>query len=93
MSIADRPQAVFFAMPLHERFTWAAAATFGAEWPSMVAQELGVNVRTVQRWANGSNDIPANVWVQLATIVRVRARALQRLAPDLDTTGREAGAR
>ena len=36
-------------------------ALFGAEWVSPMARELGVALRTVQRWAAGTVAVPPGV--------------------------------
>lgn len=44
----------------------AGQLLFGEEWQSPMARELGVALRTVQRWASGENDPPPGIGAELA---------------------------
>lgn len=46
----------------------AAALMYGGEWQSPLARDLGVAVRTVQRWARGDSPVPARVPAEIAAI-------------------------
>jgi hypothetical protein len=65
------------------------AALYGERWQSPLARDLEVAVRTVQRWAAGSNPMPAGIWPQIYRLLRrrhIEIAALQRqLADDLGT--------
>ena len=52
----------------------AGEALYGERWQSAIAADLGVAVRTVQRWAAGERGVDAD------TIDRVRARLRDRAA-------------
>lgn len=60
----------------------AAETIYGSEWQSPLARDLGVALRTVQRWAAGEQQ-PPDVCGELAAICRRRAAALARLADGL----------
>lgn len=68
---------------LHE----AGEALYGPRWQSELARELGVNIRTVQRWAAGQVDISAGVYVDLLRLAQERAQALDALADRLHAAG------
>lgn len=38
---------------------------FGQRWADPLAHFLGVNVRTVLRWANGQNDVPLGLQARI----------------------------
>lgn len=59
-------------------------ALYGAQWQSPLARDLGVAIRTMQRWANAEFEIPPGVWGELATICGTRAQNLDRLAAKLN---------
>lgn len=63
--------------------TDAGEALYGPRWQSEVARDLECNVRTVQRWLAGANDIPPGVWLDLLRITQERAMALDALADRL----------
>lgn len=63
-------------------------ALYGPLWQSAVARDLGVAVRTVQRWVSGERDVPQGLYLDLLRLTQERALALDDLAPRL----REAGA-
>ncbi len=44
-----------------------------ARWHTPLAAALGVGVRTVQRWANGQNEIPADVSGHMVTLQSIAA--------------------
>lgn len=47
-----------------EEFNAAAAELMGRGWQTRLANALGVNPRTVRRWASG--EIPVPPWVRVA---------------------------
>jgi hypothetical protein len=63
-------------------------ALYGPRWQTALSRDLGVSERTVRRWAAGTHDVPAGVWVDLLRLTQERAGALDELAEPL----REAGA-
>jgi|CXWL01.1.fsa_nt_gi hypothetical protein len=52
---------------------------WGEQWQSAMARELGVNIRTVQRWAAGVNEPPEGVWLELRMRARDRITALREV--------------
>jgi hypothetical protein len=58
-------------------------ALFGPSWQTPLAAELGVAVRTVQRWASGERSPSEGVWRDLAALCRSRAKALDGIARGL----------
>jgi hypothetical protein len=71
-------------MPLAELKT-AAETLYGPEWQSPLAGDLGVALRTVQRWAAGDMQ-PPDVRAELAAICCGRIQQLSALAKHLETT-------
>jgi hypothetical protein len=55
------------------------AALYGERWQSGLARDLGVAVRTVQRWAVGDNPIPPGVWSDLDRLLAARTDAITEL--------------
>lgn len=53
------------------------ADLFGQRWTQPLAHFLGVNVRTVLRWANGQNDVPLGLQARIeeARVYAQRCRA------------------
>lgn len=43
-------------------------SVYGSAWQSPLSRDLGVNDRTVRRWASGEWPIPARVWHELHAI-------------------------
>ena len=60
-------------------FTAIGAALYGPQWQSEMARALDVNIRTVQRWANGNNDLSPWVFDKLPDLVGQRQAELARL--------------
>lgn len=56
----------------------------GEAWPARLAEDLGVNERTLRRWLAGESAIPAAVWDELINIAIGRARAIADLIPKID---------
>lgn len=56
----------------------------GEAWPGRLAEDLGVNERTLRRWIAGESAIPAAVWDELINIAIGRARAIADLVPKID---------
>jgi hypothetical protein len=55
-------------------------ALYGAPWRSPLARDLGVALRTVQRWSTGERPVPARVWPQLYALLSERGAAITALA-------------
>lgn len=60
---------------LHE----IGGALYGPLWQSEMARDLGVAIRTVQRWAAGTYPVPEGVWWDLRDRIDVRRGELVRL--------------
>jgi len=56
----------------------------GEAWPSRLAEDLGVNERTLRRWIAGQSAIPERVWDELINIAIGRAREIADLVPKID---------
>ena len=67
----------------NETLRTAGEALYGSLWQSDLARELGVSIRTMQRWAAGQFAIPLDVWPEIATLCRKRGAALTKLADKL----------
>lgn len=61
----------------------AGEALYGPRWQTELARDLAVSDRTVRRWAAGTTDVPAGVYVDLLRLTQERAAALDALAPRL----------
>ena len=55
----------------------------GNSWESRLAEDLGVNERTMRRWLSGESAVPAGAWTDLANIALGRARQIADLIPKL----------
>jgi hypothetical protein len=54
-----------------EQFSAAGEAIYGARWLLPLSRALGVNTRTVQRWASGQNAVPEPVAADLRDLLRI----------------------
>lgn len=61
-------------------FSELGAAIYGPQWQSPLARALGINVRTVQRWAAGESDPPATVMNDLVAMFIEHAKHIAKLA-------------
>ena len=55
-------------------------ALYGPRFASDLARDLGVAVRTVQRWLSGDRAIPGNLRGEISALLKARAKALRKLA-------------
>jgi hypothetical protein len=55
-------------------------ALFGHNWVSTMSETLGVNRRTVQRWQDGTEEVPEGVWRDLYEMLRQQAVENARLS-------------
>ena len=55
----------------------------GEGWPTRLAENLGVNERTMSRWLSGATAIPDGVWDDLINIAIGRAREIADLVPKI----------
>jgi transcriptional regulator GlxA family with amidase domain len=58
-------------------------ALYGPRWQSELARDLDVSIRTMQRWAAGTTDVPAGLYLDLLRLTQQRAAVLDALAPRL----------
>lgn len=58
-------------------------ALYGPSWQQALADALGVNVRTMRRWAKGEFDIPDGIWGELTTLCHTRGAELFHLSGKL----------
>lgn len=66
--------------PAPQLLATIAAALFGADWVSELADALQVNRRSVQRWRSGAAPVPAGALDALADLALARAAELAPLA-------------
>jgi hypothetical protein len=64
---------------LHE----CGEALYGPRWQSELARDLDVSIRTMQRWAAGSIDVPTGLYLDLLHLMQERAQVLNALASRL----------
>jgi len=60
-------------------FCLVGESLFGARWQTAMADELGVNSRTIRRWVSGDNAVPESVQKELLEICEER----QQVWPEL----------
>lgn len=64
------------------------AALYGPHWIAPLADALGINVRTLQRWANGqfvpSGDSAAGLLADMRKLLVARGRELERVVREID---------
>ncbi|HWE76664.1 MAG TPA: hypothetical protein VG328_26095 [Stellaceae bacterium] len=56
----------------------------GEHWIGRLAEDLGVNERTMRRWLSSESAIPERVWDDLINIAIGRAREIANLVPKID---------
>jgi len=54
-------------------------ALYGPRWQSELARDLSVSDRTVRRWAAGTSEVPAGLYLDLLRLTQERAAALDAL--------------
>lgn len=67
----------------HETLAAVGQALYGNQWHTALAGNLGVNVRTMRRWAKGEFDIPGGVWPELRKLCWLRSADIETLARQL----------
>lgn len=60
-------------------------ALYGPNWQTPLADALGVNLRTMQRWAAGTNAVNPNIWPEIAALCQARGAALVKLGKRLSS--------
>lgn len=56
----------------------------GEHWIARLAEDLGVNERTMRRWLGNESAIPERVWDELINIAIGRAREIADLVPKIE---------
>ncbi|HLI21532.1 MAG TPA: hypothetical protein VKV32_10470 [Stellaceae bacterium] len=56
----------------------------GEHWIARLAEDLGVNERTMRRWLGSESAIPGRVWDELINIAIGRAREIADLVPKIE---------
>lgn len=64
----------------------AGEALYGPRWQSDLARDLGVSIRTMQRWAVRTTDEPQGLHVELLRLTHKRAAVLAALASRIGKT-------
>lgn len=54
----------------------AGEVLYGPRWQSDLARDLDVAIRTVQRWAAESVEMPSTVWPEIRALLKARGSAL-----------------
>ena len=67
-------------------------ALYGPRWQTDIAHDLGVNDRTIRRWASSTDDVPDGVYLDLLRLTQERAMALDGLVDRLKTAAAPRGA-
>lgn len=57
----------------------AGEALMGPQWQAPLARALGVNLRTMQRWAAGDGQPPDSVWTDIRKLLALRKSEIARL--------------
>jgi transcriptional regulator with XRE-family HTH domain len=70
-------------MHWHSLLLHAGRLLYGPSWQTPLATALGINLRTVQRWARGDRQPSADTWARLAELVRHRSDELAQLLDDI----------
>lgn len=58
-------------------------ALYGFRWSSGLSHDLGVNGRTIQRWASGADPVPAGAWREMLALVQNREGEWSMLIGDI----------
>lgn len=58
-------------------------ALYGPRWQSELARDLAVSDRTVRRWAAGTHEVPAGLWLDLLRLTQERVAGLDAMADRL----------
>jgi len=80
------PRASGVTQPLIARVGYAI---YGNHWTVPMADDLKVNVRTVQRWGAGKFQTPPRIFVELAKIAQTLARDLDKLTEEMNIASEE----
>lgn len=59
-----------------DRLSAAGRALYGQLWQSALARDLGVNDRTMRRWAAGQEP-PETVWAEVRSLLCVRRQQIR----------------
>ena len=66
-----------------EKLEKAGQASFGERWQTAIAKALGVNSRTVRRWASGETPLPAPLKQKLLNHLEARKRDIDKAMIDI----------
>lgn len=69
----------------HKLLYRVAGTLYGDRWQSALARELGVAVRTVQRWHARHSPIPDGIWPELDQLLARRTEDIRELRICLKT--------
>ena len=67
-------------MTTRQQLINAGKALYGDDWQEPLADDLAVNIRSLQRWASGARDIPS-IGPELAALCHERARSILGMDP------------
>lgn len=67
----------------------AGCELFGERWAGPLAHLLGLNSRTVQRWANGQNDPPPAIVDRIGELLAIARRSRADAAADRERQAKE----
>lgn len=67
----------------HTALCAVGQALYGNQWKQALADDLGVNVRTMRRWAENDFAIPEGIWPELRGLCVTASQTLQQLAREL----------
>jgi hypothetical protein len=70
-----------------ERLERAGRLLHGPSWQTPLAADLGVALRTVQRWASGASALPSGIWADLRKLLLQRSQEAARFAETLQGRG------
>lgn len=77
-----------------ELFAELGEMLYGPQWQSPLARALGINLRTVQRWATGESTPPETVMDEVIKMFLAHAEHVAALAEQVrPSTTPESGAR
>lgn len=67
-----------------KELTRIGEALFGEWWKEPLSDALGVNYRTMRRWAKGESRIPDAIVPDLRTLAKRRGSALVKISDELE---------
>jgi hypothetical protein len=88
LDMTTKPPSTSAAPSKAPLLTQAGEAMFGTYWHGLLAQALGVNRRTIQRWEQGAFVPKPGMWLDLEKLVRERHAELANLLRELSKKNR-----